>query len=112
MGDNDADQNSQMFLNFGIYGVPKPIAMGRKYKTVTAVRGMEWLVRKVGGFQHTYCDSFQTKEEFAEMFDHELWEKVRTKYGGKALFPGVYEKTRANDIDWHAWLEEEQSNKE
>ena len=41
--------------------------MGKHFKTVTAVRGMEWLVRKLGGFQHTYCDSFQTKEEFMEM---------------------------------------------
>eukprot|EP00505_MAST-04D_sp_SCG-Rhode-Island_P001588 Stramenopile-MAST_4_protein_1588 len=105
-----ADRSSQMFLNLGIYGVPKPIVNGKKYKTVTAVRGLEWLIRKLGGFQHTYCDSFQTKEEFAEMFDHKLWGNVRAKYGGNALFPDVYEKTRANDIDWHSWLEEEQNN--
>ena len=44
------------------------------------------------------------------MFDHKLWGNVRAKYGGNALFPDVYEKTRANDIDWHSWLEEEQNN--
>ena len=83
--------------------------MCKHFKTVTAVRGMEWLVRKLGGFQHTYCDSFQTKEEFMEMFNHDLWKKTRTKYLGSALFPDVYEKTRANDIDWHSWLQDEQN---
>ena len=30
-------------------------------------------MRSVGGFQHTYCDSFQTEEEFEAMFNHDLW---------------------------------------
>ena len=38
-------------------------------------------MRSVGGFQHTYCDSFQTEEEFEAMFNHDLW-----RCGGHAFF--------------------------
>jgi delta24-sterol reductase len=44
-----------MFLNLGIYGVPKAILEKRPYKTVTSVRALEKHIRSVGGFQHTYC---------------------------------------------------------
>jgi|EP01043_Picozoa_sp_COSAG02_P050483 hypothetical protein len=47
------------------------------------------------------------------MFNHDLWQKMRARYGGNggngtaAAFPTVYEKTRP-EVKWKSWLEEEE----
>jgi len=93
------DHNYQYFLNLGIYGVPLLLEKGDPtFKTVSAVRQLEQLVRTVGGFQHTYCDTFQTEEEFRTMFHHKLWDNCRHKYKCHGNFPTIYEKVKANDI--------------
>jgi Delta24-sterol reductase len=94
------------FINLGIYGVPKPLRSGRPFKTVHAVRELEAWIRSVGGFQHSYCDSFQTEEEFGQMFDTALNAKLRKQYGADRAFVGVYEKTRP-EVDVMAWMAEE-----
>ena len=104
----DGTSTFKMFLNFGVYGVPRAVREGKKFKTLHAVREFEGLIREKGGFQHTYCDSFMTEEEFKEMFDHELWEQMRKKYNCEGAFPTVYEKTRP-EADFKPWLEEEAS---
>eukprot|EP00944_MAST-04C_sp_MAST-4C-sp1_P011197 g11197.t1 len=98
---------SQLFLNLGIYGVPKAILEARGFKTVLAVRELESIVRRVGGFQHTYCDSFQTESEFESMYNHKLWKHCRAKYGAAGTFPSIFEKTHPNDIDIKLWIEQE-----
>jgi delta24-sterol reductase len=39
-----------------------------------------------------YADSYMTKEEFRQMFDHGLYDKMRDKLNCKAAFPDVYDK--------------------
>ena len=77
--DETRREGSHLFLNLGIYGVPKAILEDRGFKTVLAVRELEGVVRQVGGFQHTYCDSFQTESEFETMYNHKLWKHCRDK---------------------------------
>ena len=43
-------------------------------------------------FQMMYADSYMTKEEFEEMFDHTLYYEMRQKYDCLKAFPSVYEK--------------------
>lgn len=102
----DGQPKSKMFLNLGIYGTPKPIREGKQFKTLHAVREFEGAIRDVGGFQHTYCDSFMTESEFEEMFDHTLWNKMREKYGCEGAFVSVFDKTRP-ELKFADWLEEE-----
>ena len=59
----------------GIYGVPAQLRLASEedeaagherpaaelFPMVTKVRELETWVRSVGGFQHTYCDSFQVR---------------------------------------------------
>mmetsp|Transcript_16176 Transcript_16176/g.18909 ORF Transcript_16176/g.18909 Transcript_16176/m.18909 type:complete len:185 (-) Transcript_16176:1327-1881(-) len=101
------DTQSKTYLNLGIYGTPKGIRQSTDFKTLHSIREWESFVRSVGGFQHTYCDSMQTEEEFREMFDHSLWEKMREKYECNTAFNTVYEKTRP-EVDVWKWLEEEE----
>lgn len=39
-----------------------------------------------------YADSYMTKEEFKEMFDHTLYYEMRQKYDCLKAFPDVYDK--------------------
>ena len=112
-----------MYLNLGIYGIPRELAAAVKSGTsegdylfpmVSRVRKLERWLREVGGFQHTYCDSFQTEEEFELMFDHGLYDRMRVQYGEKGgcrkgVFPRVWAKTRP-EMDVFAWLAEEEEN--
>lgn len=104
------DQNgTQMNLNLGIYGVPPELEADvfPLFPMIERVRKLEQWLRDNGGFQHTYCDSFQTEEEFHVMFDHELYNEMRKDYKAEGQFPTVYDKTRP-EINAFEWLKEEQ----
>jgi delta24-sterol reductase len=94
------------YFNLGVYGVPEAVRQGRPFKTVTAVRELEQWVRGARGFQHTYCDSFMTRDEFEQMFDMRPNAALRARYGAEGAFVGVYEKTRPEVPIW-AWKAEE-----
>ena len=72
------------------------------------MRELEAWVRSVHGFQHTYCDSFQSKEEFEQMFDTAPNVRLRLEYGAEGAFVEVYEKTRP-EVDVWAWQREEEA---
>lgn len=55
---------------------------------------MEKFTRDVGGFSFLYADIFMTRDELGQMFDLELYEKVRRKYEAEGAFPHLYEKVR------------------
>jgi delta24-sterol reductase len=39
-----------------------------------------------------YADTYMTRTEFREMFDHSLYDRVRTKSKSAEAFPEVYDK--------------------
>jgi len=39
-----------------------------------------------------YADSFLSREEFRNMFDHELYDRMRIKFDCNKAFPEVYDK--------------------
>ena len=43
-------------------------------------------------FQMMYADSYMTKNEFHQMFDHTLYNEMRTRYRCEKAFPEVYDK--------------------
>jgi len=113
--DKDTNSNKSYNLNLGIYGIPpamlEPNNRDKVYPMVTKVRRLEAWLRDIGGFQHTYCDSFQTEEEFSAMFDTDgLYKDMRTKYKCEGVFPSVYDKTRP-EMDIWGWLREEEKDK-
>ncbi|ESO89669.1 hypothetical protein LOTGIDRAFT_125011 [Lottia gigantea] len=83
-----AGGRDEMYVDIGAYG--PPIAKG--YETVTTTRKLEAFVTKVKGFQMLYADSYLTREEFYDMFDHTLYNKMRRELDCKAAFPEVYDK--------------------
>ena len=47
----------------------------RRYDPVTPMRAMESFIRQVGGYSFLYADTFLTKEELREMFDHTAYDR-------------------------------------
>merc|ERR1719150_654145 len=84
----DPDVDSSMFVDVGVYGVPKT----QSFETVSTTRRVEAFVREVKGFQMMYADSYMSKEEFRQMFDHTLYDEMRQKYDCFSAFPDVYDK--------------------
>lgn len=78
-----------MYIDIGAYGVPG----NKDYDAKRCGRAVEDYVRKVGGYQLLYADTYMTREEFEEMFDHTLYRKVRSKTpDGTKAFPEIYDK--------------------
>jgi hypothetical protein len=43
-------------------------------------------------FQMMYADSYMTRDEFEQMFDHTLYKETRRKFEAPGAFPEVYDK--------------------
>ena len=43
-------------------------------------------------FQMLYADTYLSEEDFREMFDHSLYDKMRKQLGCENAFPEVYGK--------------------
>jgi len=78
----------EMYVDVGVYGVPKT----EGFDTEKTTRNIEQFVRSVSGFQMMYADSYMSRDEFREMFDHSLYDRVRTRLGCDGNFPQVYDK--------------------
>jgi delta24-sterol reductase len=100
--------NHAMYFDLGVYGVPGPIRKGQRFRTVHAMREMEAFTQQVRGFPFLYADTFMTREEFREMFDLTLYDKVRREYGAEGTFPDLYDKIKP-EVDVLSVLEEEKS---
>jgi len=80
--------DDEMFIDIGAYGNPKP----RDWNSKESLRRVEKFVRDVKGFQALYADTYMTRPEFREMFDHRLYDRLREKYHCSDAFPEVYDK--------------------
>ena len=71
------------------------------YNVIKETRALLEKIRSLGGFQHSYCDVFQTRDEFNQMFDSRLAESVRQRTGSESWMQ-VYDKVRP-EVPWEAW---------
>ncbi|KAJ1971452.1 hypothetical protein H4R35_005248 [Dimargaris xerosporica] len=87
----------EMYFDLGVYGIPGPVKRGEKWDCNKANRAMEKFTRDNTGMQLMYADTWQTREEFEEMFDHTLYRKCREKYHAIGAFPEVWDKVKPQD---------------
>ncbi|KAK9871159.1 hypothetical protein WA026_011440 [Henosepilachna vigintioctopunctata] len=83
-----AKSNVEMYVDIGVYGVPKIAS----FKPRDTTRRIEKFVMDLNGFQMLYADIYTTKEEFRKMFDHTLYDELRDKLKCNDAFPEVYDK--------------------
>nr|XP_023882598.1 delta(24)-sterol reductase [Quercus suber]XP_023882606.1 delta(24)-sterol reductase [Quercus suber] len=87
-------QYAQMYSDIGIYYAPGPILRGEAFDGAEAVRKLEnWLIEN-NGFQPQYAVSELSEKNFWRMFDAELYEQARKKYGAVGTFMSVYYKCK------------------
>lgn len=80
----------ELYLDIGVYGTVK--VKRRQFDAERTTRQVEDIVTKVHGFQMLCDDCFRTYDEFRQMYDHTLYDRVRKKYKCEEAFPEVYEK--------------------
>eukprot|EP01027_Heterolobosea_sp_BB2_P023778 GEZU01035778.1.p1 GENE.GEZU01035778.1~~GEZU01035778.1.p1 ORF type:complete len:544 (+),score=207.34 GEZU01035778.1:103-1632(+) len=79
----------ELFVDIGGYGNPTR----KPFNAKNALRAVEKFVRDVHGYQALYADSYMTREEFRQMFDHTLYDKLRKQIPNcEKAFPEVYDK--------------------
>jgi delta24-sterol reductase len=88
---NSTRNNSAMFVDIGIYGIPPQVKQGN-WDSISTSRNLEHLTYKNHGFHMLYADIFMTREEFEQMFSHRLYREMREKYNADGSFPEVYDK--------------------
>ncbi|KAH0461764.1 hypothetical protein IEQ34_009339 [Dendrobium chrysotoxum] len=85
---------AQMFSDIGVYYAPGPVIRGEEFNGVEAVHRLEqWLIEN-HGFQPQYSVSELNEKNFWRMFDGDLYEKCRLKYGAVGTFMSVYYKSK------------------
>ena len=83
-----APTGEEMFVDIGIYGIP----LASDFEARQSTRAIEAWVRSVGGYQMLYADTYMTRLEFSQMFDHSLYREVRERHDLTATFPEIYDK--------------------
>jgi len=78
----------EMYVDIGAYGAPKV----SNYNNIETTRRLEAFVKSVDGFQMLYADSFLTRDEFHDMFDHSLYNRMRKELNCSNAFPEIYDK--------------------
>lgn len=81
-------KKDEFYVDIGAYGAPKV----NGFEAIPTTRNLEKHVRKVNGFQMLYADTYLTEEEFRDMFDHSLYDKMRKQLDCEKAFPEVYGK--------------------
>lgn len=92
-----AGLEEDMYVDIGVYGVPK-VRRGQ-FHAVRTTRLLEDLVADCNGFQMLYADCYRTRDEFRQMFDHTLYDRMRKELSCEAAFPEVYDKINKNVRD-------------
>ncbi|XP_037112988.1 delta(24)-sterol reductase-like [Syngnathus acus] len=77
----------ELYVDIGTYGEPKV----KHFEATASTRRLEKFVRDVHGSQMVYADVYIDRDEFWEMFDGQLYQKLREELGCKDAFPEVYD---------------------
>jgi len=89
---NPETRSSQLFVDVGIYGIPKAVSENKTWDMIAVSRKLEALTRAKKGYHLLYADIFMTRIEFEKMFDHKHYYAMRKKYLAEHAFPEVYDK--------------------
>ncbi|KAI3383727.1 hypothetical protein SNEBB_005565 [Seison nebaliae] len=78
----------EMLIDIGIYGR----AHVDHFSAKSTTKKLEDFVLKHQGYQMLYADSYLTEEQFEQMFDHSLYDRMRKLYDCERAFPRIHHK--------------------
>ena len=87
-------ENYGLYVDIGAYGAPLAVKEGKMWDAKKNVRDAEHWSRSVGAYSAPYTDLMCTRNEFREMYDHEMYDRVRERMGAVSAFPEVYDKVK------------------
>lgn len=99
-----------MYVDVGVYGVSGIVKRGHQWWAPEAVSKFEQWLLEVKGYSALYAIVELNKEEFEQMFDRELYDKMRVKWGAIGVFMDVYDKVKRKKLINRDW-EEQKKNK-
>ena len=79
----------KMYVDIGAYGIPRQVLDKQPFDAVGTAQKVESYVASVHGFQMLYADSYLTRDEFRDMFDHEHYDSMKARYDTHGAFPEV-----------------------
>ena len=83
------NNKTTLFVDIGAYGNPK----SPNFSAMKSGKRVEEFVRQVKGYQALYADTYMSPEDFQKMFDHSLYNQLRSRYSCDGALPSIYEKT-------------------
>lgn len=86
-----------MYVDIGVYGTVK--VKRDQYHAKHTTRKIEDIVVKSNGFQMLYADTYRTYDEFRQMFDHRLYDRIRKQLNCEQAFPEIYDKVNKSVRD-------------
>lgn len=98
IGPSIAEATEEMYVDIGAWQVPGFVKRKEPWDGRRAVRRMEAFLRANHGYQCMYAVTEQTRKEFWQMFDGSLYERVRTKFGGRGAFMDVFDKVKRPEL--------------
>ena len=107
LAEKPASKYPEMLLNFGVWG-PGP---KERRAFVEANRRLEHKIEDLNGRKWLYAHTYNTEEEFWNMYDRKSYDALRAKYNATYL-PTIYDKVKV-DVDaeeramresWVIWL--------
>jgi Delta24-sterol reductase len=82
----------EMFVDVGVWQVPGYVKRGEPWDGIDAVKQMEAFLREHHGYQCLYAVTEQTREQFWQMFDRTLYDRVRARFGSASTFMDTFDK--------------------
>merc|ERR1711916_67476 len=87
-------KRAPMYVDVGVYGVSHMAVRGEGWHAPKAVAEFErWLIEN-HGYSALYAIVELTREQFDRMFDRELYNKVRQKWGAEGVLMDTYDKIK------------------
>jgi len=83
------ERDFEMYVDVGVWGVPQ----SSQFQPVTSIRTVEdWAINN--RCYQAMGVTYMTKEQYEQMFDTSLYQKVRQMYHAEGAFPHVYDKIK------------------
>ncbi len=74
-------------VNIGVYGIPQTGLSARE-----ATRHLEQMARHLGGRKMLYSQSYYSKDEFWQLYDHPAYQALRQRYHAEGVFMDIFDK--------------------
>ncbi len=84
----------EMFVDVGAWYAPGAVLRGEPYDSGRAVRRMQDFAIAHRGYQCLYAVTELTRDEYRQMFDCSLYDRVRQKYKAEGVFMDTYDKVK------------------